>query len=101
MAVIRLISGEHNPSYRVVHLVVGALEKALGCKLDVKDLISYTGVWDSTVCHVCKCPGCLPGGALRDDGTIDPAYAGVKPGTWKSYRDLPEERALLVGGEVA
>src|SRR5665213_564224 len=66
MSVIRLISGEHNPSYRVVHLVVTALERALGRSLDVRELISYTGEWERPICAVCGCQGCLPDGAVRE-----------------------------------
>lgn len=89
MAVIRLIDAETNPTYRVVSKVVAAISKDLGIEIDPQELISYEGrEWQRPICEVCGCPGCLPDGALRDDGTIDPAYEGVEPGQWNEFRPL-------------
>ena len=100
MAIIRLLSGDTNPSYRVVSLVVTALEKALGCHLDVRDLMSYGGGgWERSICEVCGCGGCLPDGALRDDGTLDPVYENVAPGTWKAFQPLSATPTQQVGEE--
>ena len=95
MSVIRLLAGNHNPSYRVVHRVIAALEKELGRPLDARDLISYTRrEWERSICEVCGCSGCLPAGALRDDGTIDPAYQNIPSGTWKSFIPLGRQQTL-------
>ena len=89
MAVIRLIDAETNPTYRVVSKVVAAISDDLGIDIDARELVPYDGKeWERPICAVCGCPGCLPEGALRDDGTIDPAYEGVAPGTWKEFRPL-------------
>jgi hypothetical protein len=89
MSISRLLKGENNPSYRVVHLVVEAMEKQLGVRIDARDLISYSDKeWDRSICDVCGCSGCLPPGALMDNGELHPLYENVKPGTWKSYLPL-------------
>ena len=100
MSVIRLISGEHNPSYRVVHLVVAALEKALDCPLDVRELVSYVGEWNRSICAVCGCPGCLPETLFHEDGSRKPAYAAVEPGGWKSFTDIAARRTESTGDQV-
>lgn len=88
MTIIRLLSGRHEPSYYVVQAVVGALEAALGRSLDVRDVITYSGGFERSACDICGCSGCLPDGALREDGAIDRAYGEVPPGTWKEFLPL-------------
>ena len=94
MSVIRLFSGEHHPSYSVVHLVTAALEKALDRRLDVRELVSYSGEWERSICDVCGCRCCLPDGAVREDGAVDPAFAGIEPGRWKSFPEIGENRTI-------
>ena len=96
MAVSRLIDGSNHPSYHLIRLVTRALEKELGVAIDPQELISYAdGEWERSVCEVCGCPGCLPDGALRPDGTIHPAFKDVAPGTWKSYPPSDGELTLF------
>ena len=77
MSITRLLSGRHNPSFRVVDLVVRALEADLGHHLDASELISYADDFRRPVCEVCKCSGCLPDGALGDDGLLTEPYRDV------------------------
>jgi DNA-binding phage protein len=56
--VTRLLSGDCNPSYRVVLSVLEALERELGFRVDPRDVLSYSGRFDRTVCEVVRCRGC-------------------------------------------
>ena len=95
MAVSRLIRGEGNPTYRVVSLVVEALEKQLRRHIDARELISYSNRhWERPICEVCGCTGCLPSGALMDNGELHPNYQNVQPGKWMSFLSTDESITL-------
>ena len=66
----------------------------LGVPLDMRELVSYSGEWTRSVCEVCGCRGCLPDGAIREDGRLDPAFEGVAPGGWKSFPEVGERKTL-------
>ena len=85
MSVGRLLSGAHNPSYRLVDLVAKTLGRELGLHLDPSELISYDDTYERSVCQVCRCRGCLPDGALGNDGLLTEPYLHVKPGTWMTF----------------
>jgi transcriptional regulator with XRE-family HTH domain len=54
----RLLSGDCNPSFRVVTAVAAALEKDLGVRIDGRDILSFSGDFPSTVCVLVRCRGC-------------------------------------------
>ena len=55
----RLLSGDCNPSYRVVTAVVDALEKALGRTIDSREVLSFSGDFPTaTICELVSCRGC-------------------------------------------
>ena len=91
MTILRLLSGNHEPSYFTVHRVIAALEKALGRRLDINDLISYSGGFERPICEACGCHGCLPDASRLADGTINPAFRHIKSGTWMSFQDFGAE----------
>ena len=67
--VTRLLSGDCNPSYRVVCAVIEAIERDLGTRIDGRDVLSFTGDFRNSVCEIvgCRgCPACRPqAGAVR------------------------------------
>jgi len=56
--VTRILSGDCNPSYRVVCAVIEALERDLGIRIDSRDVLSFTGEFRNTVCDIVGCRGC-------------------------------------------
>jgi len=56
--VTRLLSGDCNPSYRVVCAVIEALERDLGIRIDSRDVLSFNAKFRNTVCDIVACRGC-------------------------------------------
>ena len=54
----RLVTGDCNPSYRVVLAVVEALERQVGERIDPREILSYGGAFERTVCAITRCRGC-------------------------------------------
>lgn len=83
----RLIHGEINPSFRLVARLTEAVEQELGFRIDPRDLCAEGGrfLTDST-CGLVGCRGCLPENARDEDGSLNPKFAGVEPGTWVTSR---------------
>jgi len=57
-ALSRVMAGTHRPSYVMVTRVVGALEEALGVKIDPREVIAENGEYPTeSVCAVLSCTG--------------------------------------------
>jgi len=79
----RLISGDGNPSYRLVIQLTEAVERELGHHIDPRDLVAVNGRFLTPyICDVMRCRGCLPDCALDEFGERAEKYQGVKGGTW-------------------
>lgn len=82
-AVSRLIAGDSSPSAQVLLAVTRALEKAVGKRLDPREILSFDGRFPTpSVCRLVDCKGCLPASAYDADDTWRPEYRGVTPGEW-------------------
>ena len=72
------------PTYRVLVRVARALERALGRRLDLLELVSIDGSYPTpSVCRLVGCPGCLPDAVFEDDGRLREEYRNVEPGEWE------------------
>lgn len=92
-AVSRLVAGKAVTSAPVLLVVAKALERRLGRKLDLKELVSADGTFPTPeVCRLVGCSGCLPDAAYEEDGSLRLAWEGIRPGTWTG---------LEVGGKEA
>lgn len=90
-AVSRLLSGQTAPSFAVALAVTNALERRLGRRLDMRELLSLDGSYPTpSVCDLCGCGGCLPNRAYNPDDTLRPEYRHVPAGAWS----LPASSAL-------
>jgi hypothetical protein len=91
-AVSRLLSGESVTSYPVILAVVSSLERHLGRKLDLREVISTDDTYPTfSVCRLVGCKGCLPEEAYDDEGNRTAAFAGVNPGDWRTTKPLNGE----------
>ena len=88
-SVHRLLTGEAAPSFALALAVLTALEKALGRRLDFRDLISFDGTYPTaSVCDLCGCRGCLPPGAWDDEkDEVRPEFRGAKAKEWTTLQD--------------
>lgn len=82
-AVSRVVRCKACPSYALVVRIVGALERQLGRKLDLRDVVRIDGSYPTPfTCDVVGCNGCLPEWAYNEHGRLKPEYAAVRPGEW-------------------
>lgn len=82
-ALNRLVHGTSSPSFVHVVALTQALEKALDCSLDPREVVSLDGTYPTTsVCELCGCRGCLPAHAYDEDDRIKAEFRDVKPGRW-------------------
>jgi len=96
----RLLAGEAAPSFALALAVLTELEKALGRRLDFRDLISFDGIYPTkSVCDLCGCRGCLPPGAWDEErDEVKPEFRGVRSKEWTTLRDgkpTPEKGAPM------
>jgi len=88
-AVCRFLNGQSSPSYVLVALLTQALERALGKRLDPRELVSLDGTYPTaSVCQLASCTGCLPAEAFDNEGNLKPEFKGIKPGEWSLSRPV-------------
>jgi len=93
----RVMSGRMNPSARLVGRITTALEKALGRKLDPRELFAENALFPTPyVCDVVGCQGCLPEASTDEFGDLKASYQDVRPGEWITSR-YPKGFALEKG----
>ncbi len=85
--VSRIINGKLNPSFVLVARLTTALEKALGFKIDPRDLVAENGTFlTKFVCDLVGCRGCYPENATDEFGYVKAAFQKVEPGKWVTSR---------------
>lgn len=78
-----LLHGRTNPLYSTAARVVKSLEQELRTAIDPRDVFSEDGRYPtSTVCSLCRCPGCTPDLAYAIDNSRKPGFEGFMPGQW-------------------
>jgi len=88
--ICRLLSGQSQPSYRLVQAVTDALSRALDKSLDPRDLFSPDGTYpEPSGCALCGCSGCLPEEAFDHRGRIKPEFRSMRPGDWSRAPAAP------------
>ena len=81
--ICRLILGQCSPSFALIDVVTGALEKQLQKTIDPRELVSLDGVYPTpSVCALCGCKGCLPDEAYDGNNRLKPEYKDMQPGQW-------------------
>jgi hypothetical protein len=74
--ITRITTGQGEPLFHVLAAITGALERAVGRKIDPRELISMDGTYPTaSVCELVGCPGCTPESAYDEDGNRKPDYS--------------------------
>lgn len=74
---------EYAPPFLLVSRVAAALEKELGRRLDLRDIVCENAAFPTKFCcEVVGCKGCLPAISERDWHALKDIYKTVRPGEW-------------------
>jgi transcriptional regulator with XRE-family HTH domain len=85
--VSRLLSGHKQPTAKVLGRITEALERALGTRIDPRDLFAESGRFPTRfACDLVACRGCLPDAATDEFGSRKKTFDGIRPGQWVSSR---------------
>lgn len=81
--VSRLLHGRTNPSYVIVERIHLCLERMLGRRLPIAEIVSETGLYPTAyVCDLMKCRGCLPAYVYNQEGEVIEEFRNLRKRQW-------------------
>lgn len=81
--VSRFLHGRTNPSYVIVERLHLSLERKLGRKLPITEVVSEFGTYPTAyVCDLMECRGCLPAYAYNQENEVLAEHRELRSGQW-------------------
>jgi len=82
-AISRIMRGKAQPTLPVAQRLTDALSRRLNLLIDLRDVFSPDGTYPTpSVCHLTRCPSCLPPTAYDETDNLRPEFQSSRAGQW-------------------